>query len=206
MTMDFWKNAAVAVPLKYLSKFWRLLEMPLINCNVEWKFIWTKHCVLAVAVNDNTDADPDNIIFVTSDSNVCVFAVTLSAKDNQKLSKLFSHGFERLVYWRECKTRYENKNAAKKYRYFLESNLRVNRFFVFIFIQVKMAIQKAVRLKDIICQKVLLGVVTSSSTEKLLWATHWFWYKTIWKDKKVNNKPWWRYAEGLWMDYEYIKN
>ena len=25
----------IAVPLKYLSNFWRLLEMPLINCKVE---------------------------------------------------------------------------------------------------------------------------------------------------------------------------
>ena len=25
----------IAVPLKYLSKFWRSLEMPLINCKVE---------------------------------------------------------------------------------------------------------------------------------------------------------------------------
>ena len=28
----FLKNAAIAVPLKYLSKIWRSLEMPLINC------------------------------------------------------------------------------------------------------------------------------------------------------------------------------
>ena len=31
------KNATIAVPLKYLSNFWRLLEMPLINCKVELK-------------------------------------------------------------------------------------------------------------------------------------------------------------------------
>ena len=29
------KNATIAVPLKYFSNFWRLLEMPLINCKVE---------------------------------------------------------------------------------------------------------------------------------------------------------------------------
>ena len=28
------KNAAIAVPLKYLSNFWRSLETPLINCKV----------------------------------------------------------------------------------------------------------------------------------------------------------------------------
>ena len=29
------RNAAIAIPLKYLSCFWRSLEMPLINCKVE---------------------------------------------------------------------------------------------------------------------------------------------------------------------------
>ena len=129
----FLKNAAVAVPLKYLSNFCKSLEMPLINYNIELKFIWTKHCILAVASNDNTNADPDNIILITNDSKVCVTVVTLSAKDNPKLSKLFSHGFEKLVFWNECETRCENKNTAKEYRYFLESNfVRVNRFLVFV--------------------------------------------------------------------------
>ena len=31
------RNTAIAVPLKYLSSFWRTLEMPLINCKVELK-------------------------------------------------------------------------------------------------------------------------------------------------------------------------
>ena len=31
------KNATIAVPLKYLSNFWRSLEMHLINCLVELK-------------------------------------------------------------------------------------------------------------------------------------------------------------------------
>ena len=31
------RNATIAVPLKHLSKFWRSLEMPLINCKVELK-------------------------------------------------------------------------------------------------------------------------------------------------------------------------
>ena len=28
------RNATIVVPLKYLSNFWRSLEMPLINCKV----------------------------------------------------------------------------------------------------------------------------------------------------------------------------
>ena len=29
------KNSRIAVPLKYLSNFWRSREMPLINCKVQ---------------------------------------------------------------------------------------------------------------------------------------------------------------------------
>ena len=38
------KNAKIAVPLKSLSNFWRSLEMPLINCQVELRLKWTKYC------------------------------------------------------------------------------------------------------------------------------------------------------------------
>ena len=34
------------VPLKYLSNFWRTLEMPLINCEVSSMLTWTPNCVI----------------------------------------------------------------------------------------------------------------------------------------------------------------
>ena len=34
-------NIEITVPLKYLSNFWRILEMPLINCEVELILIWS---------------------------------------------------------------------------------------------------------------------------------------------------------------------
>ena len=37
--------------------------MPLINCKVELKTKWTKHCVEATGAVDNTNADPNNVIF-----------------------------------------------------------------------------------------------------------------------------------------------
>ena len=49
--------------------------------------------------------------------------VTLSARGNQKLSKLLRKGSERSVYWNEYKTKFENKNTTNEIRYFLESNL-----------------------------------------------------------------------------------
>ena len=70
------KNATIAVPLKYLSNFWRSLEMLLINCKA------------AGAVNANDKSN--NICFTVKGTKLYVPNATLSAKDNQKLSKLLS--------------------------------------------------------------------------------------------------------------------
>ena len=55
------KGVKIAVPLKYLSNFWRSLEMPLINCKVELSLRCIENCLLtsaAVAANaHNTGAD-----------------------------------------------------------------------------------------------------------------------------------------------------
>ena len=34
------------VPLKYLSYFWRTLEMPLINCELELILTWSANCLI----------------------------------------------------------------------------------------------------------------------------------------------------------------
>ena len=34
-------NVEVAIPLKYLSNFWRFLDMPLINCEITLDLSWT---------------------------------------------------------------------------------------------------------------------------------------------------------------------
>ena len=117
------KNATIAVPLKYLSNFWRSLEMPSINCKVELKLKWTKHCALCANGSDNVhDNYNANNIFTIKGTQLYVPVVTLSTNDNHKLSKLLSKGFERSVYWNKYKTKSENKNTTNEYRYFLESN------------------------------------------------------------------------------------
>ena len=45
------KDAKIVVPLKYLSNFWRLLEMPLINCKVHLESNWIEDCILSNAEN-----------------------------------------------------------------------------------------------------------------------------------------------------------
>ena len=79
----------IAVPLKCLSSFWRSLEMPLINCKVEFSLKWIESCVLTAASNAN------KVIFKITDAKLYVPIVTLSIEDNSKLTKLLNEGFKR---------------------------------------------------------------------------------------------------------------
>ena len=129
------ENETIAKPLKYLSNLCRSLEVPLINGKLELKLKWTIFCLfLQLVVLNNTYANPNNIIFTIKDIKLYVPVVILSARDNQKLSKLFSERFERLVFWIEYKTTTENKNTTNEYRYFPESNfVGVKRLLVLTF-------------------------------------------------------------------------
>ena len=81
------KRVKIALSLKYLSNFWRSLEVPLINCEVELSLRWIENCVLtsaAVGVNvNNTGADCAT--FKITNTKLYVPIVTLSAEDNAKL-------------------------------------------------------------------------------------------------------------------------
>ena len=52
---DGTKDVEIMVPLKYLSNFWRTLEMPLINCEVNLILTWSSDCVL-IATNIQNQA------------------------------------------------------------------------------------------------------------------------------------------------------
>ena len=39
-------DVKIVIPLKYLSNFWKNLNIPLINCEVELFLTWFKNCVL----------------------------------------------------------------------------------------------------------------------------------------------------------------
>ena len=43
-------NVKIMVPLKYLCNFWRTLEMPLINCEINLILNWSVNCVI-VSIN-----------------------------------------------------------------------------------------------------------------------------------------------------------
>ena len=118
------KGVKIAVPVKYLSNFWRSLEIPLINCKVEFSLKWIENCVLTIAeLGANADAtDADGATFKITDAKLYGPVVTLSAEDNIELVKQLKEGFERLLHWNKYKL-IDNKvveiaaaNAEKTYK------------------------------------------------------------------------------------------
>ena len=68
-------NVKVLVPLKFLSNFFRSLEMPLINCKIKLNLTWKKECALS------TDAGA--AVLIINDTKLYVPVVTLSKEDNK---------------------------------------------------------------------------------------------------------------------------
>ena len=78
-------NVEIMVPLKYLSNFWRTLEMPLINCEVNLILTWSADCVIIY-----TDVANQIPTFAITETNLYVPVVTLSTQDNAKLLTQFN--------------------------------------------------------------------------------------------------------------------
>ena len=80
------------VPLKYLSNFWRTLEMPLINCEVNLILTWSANCVIVY-----TNVANQGATFEITETNLYVPVVTLSTQDNAKLLSQLKSGFKRTI-------------------------------------------------------------------------------------------------------------
>ena len=71
--------------------------MPLINCKIDLELNWTKNCVMSSIAGNTT--------FKITNTKSYAPIVTLSSKDNVKLTKQLNEGFKRPVYWNKYKTK-----------------------------------------------------------------------------------------------------
>ena len=95
-TNRLFPNGKIVVPLKYLSIFFRSLEMPLINCKIHLKLNWTKNFVMSTVGND-----VNKTTFKITSTKLYVPIVILSTKDNVNLTKQLNDRFKGSVYWNE---------------------------------------------------------------------------------------------------------
>ena len=118
-------NVKIVVPLKYLSNFFRSLEMPLINCKIKLNLTWKKEFVLSTAADDT--------VFIINDTKLYVPVVTLSKEDNKDFIEQQDKCFQRSIYWNEYKTKEQTEDGnanSVKYINLDPSFQGVNRLFL----------------------------------------------------------------------------
>ena len=65
-------DVEIAIPLKYLGKFWRSLDMLLINCEITLILSWYKECVLVGrALRNALNPQPNPLIAAIESPNKC---------------------------------------------------------------------------------------------------------------------------------------
>ena len=122
-------NVEIMVPLKYLSNFWRTLEIPLINCEVELILDWSANCVIIY-----TDVDDQVPTFTITETNLYVPVVTLSTQNNSKLLPQLKHGFKRTITWNKYLTKPELLAQNANLNYLIEPNFQgVNKLYILAF-------------------------------------------------------------------------
>ena len=80
------------VALKYLYNLWKILEIPLSNCEISLILTCLKNCFLVAG----TAANQGPTVTIT-DRKLYVLVVTLSTKDNVKLLKQLQSGSKRTI-------------------------------------------------------------------------------------------------------------
>ena len=137
------KDTEMVVPLKYLNNLWRSLKMSLINCKIHLEFKWIEDCIFSSAGNSAK--------FKIKDAKLNVPIITLSTKDDVNLTKQFSNGFKRPVYW-NCYQTIPTKVVNKRtnvYKLLSASFQGVKRLLVYAYVIAAVATNNEAGIKTI---------------------------------------------------------
>ena len=120
------KDVEIMVPLKYLSNFWRTIEMPLIICEVSLILTWSSTCVITNSTGEGR--------FKITDIKLYLPVVTLSTQDNVKLLQQLKSGFKRVINWNKYLSQPELLAQNPDLNHLVEPSFQgVNRLFVLAF-------------------------------------------------------------------------
>ena len=123
------ENVEIMVPLKYLSNFWRTLEIPLINCEINLILTWSTNCLIV-----STNVANQNATFAITDTKLYVPVVTLSTQDDAKLLQQLKSGFKRVINWNKYLSKPELLEQNPNLNHLVEPSFQgVNRLFVLAF-------------------------------------------------------------------------
>ena len=107
-------DVKIVVPFKHLSSFWKSLNIPLINREVELILTWFKNCVLIDKLTRDANYranprvfrinNPKNAIFQILDTKLYVPVVSLSKENDIKLLEQLKSGFKRTMKWNKYRS------------------------------------------------------------------------------------------------------
>ena len=117
------KDVEIIVPLKHLSNFWRILEMPLINCDVNLILMRSKGCVISSATGETK--------FEIIETKLYVLVLTLSTQDNATLLQQLKSSFKRTINWNKYESYVKTFARNRYFNYLINPSFQgVNRLFV----------------------------------------------------------------------------
>ena len=120
------KDVETMVPLKYVSNFWRTLEMPLINFKVNLILTYSSTCVITNSTGAGT--------FAITDTKLYVPVVALSTQENTKFLQQLKSGFKRVINWNKYLSKPELLAQNQNLNHLIEPSFQgVNRLFVLAF-------------------------------------------------------------------------
>ena len=124
------KDVKIIVPLEYLSNFWRTLEMPLINCEVNLILTWSKDCVITNSTGEGK--------FAITDTKLYVPVVTLSTQDNTKLLQQLKSGFERTINWKKYQSNPKTYAQNRYLNHLIDSSFQVLNSILYYLLKMEM--------------------------------------------------------------------
>ena len=123
------KVLEIMVPLKYLSNFWRTLQIPLINCEINLILTWPENSVIVF-----TNVANQGATFAVTDTKLYVLVVTLSTQNNAKLFQHLKYSFNRTVSWNKYLSKPELLARNTNLNHLVDLSFQgVNRLFVLAF-------------------------------------------------------------------------
>ena len=100
--------------------------MPLINCEFNLLFTWSKDCVITNFTGERK--------FAITETKLYVPVVTLSTQDNAKLLQQLKSGFKRTINWSEFESSKKTFAQNRHLNHLINPSFqRVNRLFVLSF-------------------------------------------------------------------------
>ena len=120
------KDVEIIEPLKYLSNFCRISEMPLINCEVNLSLTWSQDCVITNSTGEGK--------FAITNTKLYVPVETLSTQDNTKLLQQLKSSFKRTINWNKYQSDPKTYAQNRYLNHLVDPNFQgVNRLFVLSF-------------------------------------------------------------------------